>query len=292
MIKMDDEAYIVLEDRGVVLLEGAEACDFLQGLVSNDVTKAVGNTAVYAALLNPQGKYLHDFFVFPFADGLAIDCERERLLDLVRRLNIYRLRAEVTIADASDRFQVVALPGARSAPTLDHGAGALFADPRLAALGWRAVLPVDGAERLLSAAGFSRCDSEAFDALRLSLGVPDGSRDMVVDKAFLLESNFEELNGVDFDKGCYIGQENTARQKRRGTIRRRLMPVEINGPTPAPETPIRLGAVDVGTMRSSRDGQGMAMLRLEYVEKASQSGEPLVAGDTRLTPVKPDWARY
>ncbi len=287
-----DEAYIVLEDRGVVLLQGAEACDFLQDLVSNDVTKAKGKTAVYAALLNPQGKYLHDFFVFPLGDGLALDCERERLLDLMRRLNIYRLRAKVTISDASERFQVVALPGARSAPRLDQSEGALYADPRLAELGWRAVLPPADMDKVLVAAGYRRSGAEAFDALRLSLGVPDGSRDMIVDKAFLLESNFEELNGVDFDKGCYVGQENTARQKHRGTIRRRLMPVDIDGPAPAPETPIRLGAVDVGSMRSSHDGKGMAMLRLEYVEKASDSGEPLVADEARLTPVKPDWARY
>jgi hypothetical protein len=292
MTMTGDEAYIVLEDRGIVLLEGAEACDFLQGLVSNDVSKATGGTAVYAALLNPQGKYLHDFFVFSVGDNLALDCERDRVVDLVHRLNIYRLRAKVTIADASERFRVVALPGARSTPGLDHEGGALFADPRLAELGWRAVLPTATMDDLLLAAGYSRSASSAFDALRLSHGVPDGSRDMVVDKAFLLESNFEELNGVDFDKGCYIGQENTARQKHRGTIRRRLMPVEIDGPAPAPETPIRLGAVDVGTMRSSHDGKGMAMLRLEYVEKATQSGEPLVAGDTRLTPVKPAWARY
>lgn len=288
----NDEAYIVLEDRGVVLLEGAEACDFLQGLVSNDVTKATGVTAVYAALLNPQGKYLHDFFVFRFADGLALDCERERVVDLVRRLNIYRLRAKVTISEASERFRVVALPGARSTPGLAPEGGALFADPRLAELGWRAVLPAADVDEALLAAGYSRSGADTFDALRLSLGVPDGSRDMVVDKAFLLESNFEELNGVDFDKGCYVGQENTARQKHRGTIRRRLMPVDIDGPVPAPETPIRLGTVDVGTMRSSHDGKGMAMLRLEYVEKASESGEPLIAGDTRLTPVKPNWARY
>jgi len=133
---------------------------------------------------------------------------------------------------------------------------------------------------------------DAFDDLRLSLGIPDGSRDMLVDKAFLLESNFEELNGVDFDKGCYVGQENTARQKHRGTIRRRLMPVDIEGPVPAPDTPIRFGSIDVGSMCSGHAGKGMAMLRLEYAKKASETGQPLTAGDALLTPIKPDWAQY
>ena len=289
---MCDEAYIVLRDRGVVLLEGVGAHDFLQDLVSNDVTKVSVNTAVYAALLNPQGKYLHDFFVFLFGDELALDCERDRLPDLVRRLSIYRLRAEVTISNATDRFEVVALPGVRSAPSFDHGGGALFADPRLRDLGWRVVLPRSEVENTLSSAGYVRCEANAFDDLRLSLGVPDGSRDMLVDKAFLLESNFEELNGVDFDKGCYVGQENTARQKHRGTIRRRLMPVDIEGPLPAPDTPIRFGSIDVGSMCSGHAGKGMAMLRLEYAKKASETGQPLTAGDALLTPIKPDWAQY
>lgn len=290
---MDKHATMILDDRGVVLVEGAEAGAFLQGLVSNDIEMAVGERAVYAALLTPQGKYLHDFLIFALGDGLGLDCERARAGDLVRRLSMYRLRAKVTISDVSDRYAVVALPGATARPaTLDAAGGAVFADPRLPALGWRAVLAAEGAEAALAAAGLEPAEAAAFDTLRLALGVPDGSRDIVVDKAFLLESNFEELNGVDFAKGCYIGQENTARQKHRGNVRKRLMRVDIDGPAPAPDTPVKLGEVDVGSMRSSRDGMGMAMLRLEYVARAAASGEPLVAGEARLTPVKPDWARY
>ena len=289
---MGEHATMILEDRGVVLVEGAEARAFLQGLVSNDIEMAVGERAVYAALLTPQGKYLHDFLIFALGDGLGLDCERARAGDLVRRLSIYRLRAKVTISDVSDRYAVVALPGEARRPALIAAGGAVFADPRLAALGWRAVLAAEGVEAALAAAGFERGDATAFDSLRLALGVPDGSRDILVDKAFLLESNFEELNGIDFAKGCYVGQENTARQKHRGNVRKRLMRVDIDGPAPAPDTPVRLGEVDVGSMRSSREGVGMAMLRLEYVERAAASGEALVAGEARLTPVKPDWARY
>jgi folate-binding protein YgfZ len=282
---MTARSYAILDARGVVRLAGADVRAFLQGLVSNDVAEVGPGRAVYAAMLTPQGKYLHDFLVFALGDALALDCERARIDDLIRRLNMYRLRARIEIADVSDAYVVAALME-EAAPGLDAD-GAVFPDPRLAALGWRAVLPREGAGARLEAAGFTPAGADAYDALRLSLGVPDGSRDIMVDKSFLLESNFEELNGVDFAKGCYVGQENTARQKHRGTVKKRLMPVAIDGPAPEPGTPILLDGRDAGTMRSSADGKGIALLRLEAVE----SKEPLVAGEARLTPVEPGWAR-
>ena len=287
---MTARSYAILETRGVVRLAGTEAHAFLQGLVSNDVAGVGPHRAVYAAMLTPQGKYLHDFLVLALGDGLALDCERARIDDLIRRLTMYRLRARIEIADMSDKYLVAALMDAAK-PDLDAGDGALFPDPRLGALGWRAVLAREGAAARLEAAGYTPAGAEAYDSLRLALGVPDGSRDMLVDRSFLLESNFEELNGVDFDKGCYVGQENTARQKHRGNVRKRLMPVAIDGPAPAPGTPILLGGRDAGTMRSSADGKGIALLRLEAVEEAAETQEPLVAGEARLTPVKPGWGR-
>ena len=287
---MSERSYAILETRGVVRLAGVDdARGFLQGLVTNDVSAVARGRAVYAGLLSPQGKYLHDFLVFELGDGIALDCERARIGDLIRRLTIYRLRARIDIADVTERYLVAALMD-RGAPGLAAEDGAAFPDPRLAALGWRAVLPRATAGVRLEAAGYAPAGAHAYESLRIALGVPDGSRDMVVDKSFLLESNFEELHGVDFAKGCYVGQENTARQKHRGTVRKRLMPVAIDGPPPAPGTPILFAGGDAGTMRSSIDGKGIALLRLEVVDKAAETSQPLVAGDARLTPLRPGWA--
>jgi len=284
-------SYAILDNRSVIHLGGPEAKDFLQGLITNDVEKLETAGAIYGALLTPQGKFLHDFIVFKLDGGMALDCEAARKDDLIRRLTMYRLRSKVTIEDVSDGYLVAAMWDGKAAPELDS-AGALFPDPRVAALGWRAVLARDTAVATLEQDDWTAATPEDYDRRRLALGVPDGSRDLLVDKSFLLEGNFEELNGVDFDKGCYVGQENTTRQKHRGVVRKRFMRVDIQGPTPAPGTPVMLGDKEAGTMRSSADGAGMALLRLEYVTKAEQAGEPLVAGEARLTPVKPDWASF
>ena len=284
-------SYAILENRSVIHLGGPEAREFLQGLITNDVDKLAPAGAIYGALLTPQGKYLHDFFVFHLDDGLALDCETERKDDLVRRLTLYRLRAKVTIEDVSEAYAIAALWDAESAPTLGQ-APAVFADPRLAALGWRAVLDRETAATVLDQAGWTAAGAADYDRWRLALGVTDGSRDLLVEKSFLLEGNFEELNGVDFEKGCYVGQENTTRQKHRGVVRKRFLRVDIAGPAPEPGTPIMLGDKQAGTMRSSADGAGIALLRLEFVDKAAEAGESLVSGDARLTPIKPDWATF
>ncbi len=278
-----------LDDRGVILAEGADTENFLQGLVTNDIGRLGADNALYAALLTPQGKYLHDFFLLRLDQAIAIDCERARIGDLMRRLTMYRLRAKVSLEDASDRYAVIAIFG-DGTPRLETAS--VYADPRLDALGWRAIMPRNDVDVELANANMTRGEAVDYEQLRLGLGVPDGSRDILVEKSFLLEANFEELNGVDFDKGCYVGQENTTRQKRRGVVRKRLMRVDIDGAPPPPDTEITLADRPAGTMRSSGCGTGIALLRLEHVARAEASGEPLRAGDARLTPVKAVWARY
>ena len=294
--------YTLLEDRGVLALEGADARVFLQGLVSNDVNKAGPSRAIHAALLTPQGKYLHDFFVVEFAGALLLDCERARLADLKRRLGLYKLRAQVTLADRSDTLAVAVLwgEGALSALSLPDEAGTaralpsgvVFADPRLAAVGARAIMPKNDLRATAQAAGFGESDAGDYDRARIGLGLPDGSRDLEIEKAILLENNFDELNGIDWSKGCYMGQELTARTKYRGLVRKRLMPVAIEGPAPAFDAPVLLGDQEAGEMRSSLNGVGLALLRLEKVEQALASGTPLTAGEAKLTPRKPAWAKF
>jgi folate-binding protein YgfZ len=282
---MANGSFVVLDDRAILAVSGPDRRAFLQGLVSNDVEKLAAGTAGYAALLTAQGKYLHDFIMMAAGEAIWLDAEAARLADLKRRLSLYRLRAKVAIDERPD-LAVAAVIG-DAAATLGFGDGLCFVDPRLAALGARAVLPAAALRPAMTAAGFAEADFAEYDRLRLALGIPDGSRDLVVEKSILLEAGFDELHGVDWQKGCYVGQELTARTKYRGLIKRRLLPVRIDGPAPAPGTLVTQDGREVGEMRSSRDGIGLALLRIE----AALSGRALSAEGASLSPIKPSWLR-
>ena len=261
----------LLPARAVLELAGADRVGFLQGLVSNDVAAAAPGRAVWAALLTPQGKWLADFFVLSDGERLLLDVEAGQAAMIAQRLSRYRLRSAVRVAPAALHVHA-AWDGT------PFGAEAVAApDPRLPDAGWRvlapAPLPADA-------------DEGNFDRHRLALGLPDGSRDLEAEKTVLLEAGFDELNGVSWDKGCYMGQELTARTKYRGLVKRRLVPVAVAGPLPAPGTPVLREGAEVGAMRSGRDALGMALLRLEAL-----SGGPLACGEARLTPRVPGWMR-
>jgi folate-binding protein YgfZ len=295
---MTMRSFVALPERGLLVVAGEERVGFLQGLVSNDVAKVGEARAIHAALLTAQGRYLHDFFIAAAGEMLVLDCEAARLPDLQRRLGLFRLRAKVTIApDTADRAVFAAFgEGAAAGLGLPDEAGAAipfaggtaFVDPRLAALGVRVVAPREAAAKALRDAGFAPAAFADWDRLRLLLGVPDGSRDLPVEKAILLESGFDELNGVDWKKGCYIGQELTARTKYRGLVKKRLMPVAIEGAIPAPGTVIRMGDAEAGELRSGRDGIALALLRLDAVA----SGQALEADGAPVKPLKPGWANF
>ncbi|MEM9286698.1 MAG: folate-binding protein [Pseudomonadota bacterium] len=255
---------IHLEGRAVLALTGEDRLNFLEGLITRGI-KHIGQDAwVYAGLLTPQGKYLHDFFLREESETLLLDCAESQAATLTRKLMMYRLRSKVDIAQ-TDR-QVFAHLGVEDGPHVD---------PRLAAMGARSL---DGDPTGTMA---------DYNAHRLRLGVPDGPDDFLQDKTLWLETNADVLGGVDFDKGCYVGQEITARMRYRGKVRRRLIPIKATQPIPA-HTPIHLGERQVGDTRSTietTDGAlGLANLRVEDLEKG-----PLRAGDVELSPWVPDW---
>ena len=295
---MSKSLAVILENRGVLRLAGEDLRVFLQGIVSNDVETVTPERAIWTAFLTPQGKFLHEFFLAEHSGGFLLDGESERLDDLKRRMTLYRLRSKVTVEDAREDFAVVALFGPEAPERLGlaaepgsataFGDGAAFVDPRLAALGARAILPRNGLEQQLEAAGFALGDQADYDRLRIGLGVPDGSRDLEVERSILLENGFEELNGVDWQKGCFLGQELTARTKYRALIKKRLLPVEIDGPAPAPGTPLTADGKEMGVMRSACDDLGLALLRVEVLDSDDLR---LDAGEARLRPMRPDWLR-
>lgn len=273
---------IRLPARTVIEISGEDRAKFLQGLISNDIGKIDKGDAIYAALLTPQGKYLFDFFIVDQGEGqgdvFLLDCEAARAEAFIQRLAMYRLRAKVEIIDRSVELSVWAIMDSDVEPAIDPG-GVIYRDPRLNALGYRAILPT-GVEP-----GFAVATPEDYDRHRLQLGVPDASRDIEPDRRLMLEANFGELNGVDFEKGCYVGQENAARMKYRGKIRKRLIPVEFEGSAPTPGTPILQNGRNVGEFRSGREGRAIALLRPEDFAKG-----PFTTEDgTEVTPDVPDW---
>jgi folate-binding protein YgfZ len=302
MFAFGQKSFVLLDDRGVVRVSGPEARAFLQGLVTNDVDRAVFGRALYAALLTPQGKYLHDFFIVALpedgGESLYLDCERKRAADLITRLTAYKLRSKVTIEDATDRFRVIALlgDGPHDSEAL-HGfegrggpfaGGLCYVDPRYAGVGARALLPAAGLDELIEA-GFVQQEPEYYERLRVYYGLPDGSRDLPVEKALLLESNFDHLNAIDWEKGCYVGQELTARTRYRGLVRKRLLPVEIDGELPPFGAPVMDADRTIGEMRSSFDGYGIAFLRTEELDSAVAANRPLTAAGATLTVLHPGW---
>ncbi len=276
----------LLEARGVVRLGGGDMRTFIQGLISNDITLLTPDHALYAALLTPQGKYLFDFLLLDRGDSILLDVERQRLAALIQRLTMYRLRADVTLSDVSEDHAVLAVFDRSAIPPGAIADPAALVDPRLPELGLRLVLPRDRVAGFIAAHGLQQVDQAEYDRLRLTLGVPDGSRDLVVDRSLLLESGFEELHGVSFTKGCFVGQELTARTKHRGLVKKRLLPVRVDGPLPASGTPVTRGGKDAGEMRSGAGNLGLALLRLDQL---AATEEPLLAGEAVLTPAPPRW---
>ena len=252
------------QDRQVLRIGGTDRRKFLQDLVTNNLDK-ICDGAVYAALLTPQGKYLADFFLTADGDTILLDADAGQVEDLVRRLTMYKLRADVTIAPV--RLKVV--QGWGDGPVPD---GAVT-DPRDPALGWRVY--TESPETLLGA--FDTADPAEWHALRIARGVPQSGVELIPNDTFILEAGLERLNGVDFRKGCYVGQEVTARMRHKTELRKGLVQVHINGAPPPPGTPVEADGKPAGTLYSSADGIGLAHLRYD------RAGGEMTAGEARLS---------
>ncbi|MGE3623920.1 MAG: folate-binding protein YgfZ [Bdellovibrionales bacterium] len=272
-----------LEMRGIVRLGGADRRGFLQGLISNDIESCRERRGIYAALLTPQGKFLHDLFIVENGDKFLIDCEAARVEDLIRRLGAYRLRAKIAIEDARAEYDVWAAWNAAEARDALSTTLPVYADPRMPELGWRAI-----ARKGEKPGGYVAGD---YDGHRLSLGIADGSRDLILEKSTLAEGNFDLLNGISWTKGCYVGQELTARMHYRALVKKRLFPVKIESGIPEFGTIMKFEGEDIGDMRSSAGDAGLALLNIDKAEAAMCDGIALACGTAKLRPWKPEWMK-
>jgi folate-binding protein YgfZ len=290
----------LLPDRGVVKVAGDGARNFLHGLVTADILKLTPGTAVFAALLTPQGKIIADFIVVQAPSGqncaddggFFLDIPRTLATALVERLNLYKLRAKVLIEDLSVTHSVLAAWGGSPDGSVTTRPGLGYADPRLPALGLRAIIAPDGAGAAAAALGAKLVDAGDYEAHRIALGIPRGGVDFAYSDAFPHETDMDQLGGVDFRKGCFIGQEVVSRMQHRGSARTRAVPVRYKGTAPDSGTAINAGGRQVGTLGSTSGGNGIALLRLDRVDDALAAGGTLTAGAAPIELVKPDWARF
>jgi len=282
----------LLPDRGVVKVSGDDAHKLLNGLVTADVGKVTPQQPGFAALLTPQGKIIVDFLMAEASaedgGGIYLDCPRALAGTLVQRLTFYKLRAKVAIEDLSEKLAVLAVWDGEGASEY----GLCFSDPRLSALGWRCLLPPHVTVEAANDLGAALVDASEYEAHRIALGVPRGGLDFTYGDAYPHETDMDQLAGVDFDKGCYIGQEVVSRVEHRGSARKRVVPVIYDGGAPLGGVPVLANGKEIGIMGSAAAGRGLAMLRLDRVADAMAADVALEAGGVPIRPVKPPWGTF
>jgi folate-binding protein YgfZ len=277
-----------LPDRGVVKVSGIDARDFLNGLVTTDATLLRPGLGRFGALLTPQGKIVVDFLITEapagHGGGFLLDCPLALAQALTDKLGFYKLRAKVAVENLSESLGVLAAWGGEPSIKPDLA----FADPRNIALGWRILVPEELAPKVADLIGADLVDSSVYDAHRIVSGAPRGGLDFMYGDAFPHETNMDRLHGVDFDKGCYVGQEVVSRMQHRGTARTRTVRVIVDGPAPEPGAAILAGDKPVGTMGSTAGPNGLALIRIDRAADAVAAGMPLTAGGIAVRLAEPD----
>ncbi|EHR01679.1 CAF17-like 4Fe-4S cluster assembly/insertion protein YgfZ [Bradyrhizobium sp. WSM471] len=280
-----------LPDRGVIKVAGEDARNFLNGLVTTDVDKLKPGFGRFGALLTPQGKIIVDFLITEapagHGGGFLIDCPKPLADGLATKLKFYKLRAKVTVENLSEDLGVLAAWDGKPAAQPDLA----FADPRNEDLGYRILIPEDLKQKLSDLIGAELVDAAAYEAHRIALGVPRGGLDFTYSDAFPHETNMDRLSGVDFDKGCYVGQEVVSRMQHRGTARTRSVKVLLEDSSPEPGVSVMAGDKPVGTMGSSAQGKGIALVRIDRVADALDAGQTLTAGGLAVRLAEPDIVR-
>ena len=271
-----------LPSRAVVRIGGEGAEHFLQGLITCDVETLAVGAARYGALLTPQGKILFDFLVERREDGFLFDLPASLVADFVKRMTLYKLRAKVEIENLSDSHRVLAIWGPGERP---DGA---FDDPRHPALGYRLILPQDAD----LPDGFVQADEAAWQAHRIGLAIPEGGLDFEYGQTFPHDADMDQLSGVAFDKGCYVGQEVVSRMRHRGTARRRIVEVSAADDLQEPGSDIVAAGKAAGTLGSVAGRHGLALVRIDRVGAALKTGAPITVGDLAVNPKIPDWAEF
>jgi tRNA-modifying protein YgfZ len=272
----------LLGDRGVIEVAGADVTGFLQRLITNSVHDIPKGEGRYSGLLTAQGKLMFDFFVVPLPEGAdagyLFDCVKAQAGDLIKRLNLHKMRAKIAIEDKSEKFGVAAAFGGEAPASVE---GVVYRDTRAPGMGLRIIAPHEALANIKDAG------EAAYEAHRIAQGVPKGGADFVYGDAFVHDINLDLMNGVDFKKGCYVGQEVVARVHFRKSARKRIVKIHFDGPAPAPGTQIMAGETNIGQIGSTAAGEGLATLRIDRLEEARAAGAMIKAGDASVAVTVP-----
>jgi folate-binding protein YgfZ len=274
---MTNNLYIPLKNRSVIQISGAESQKFLQGLISNDINKVSEENAIYSLMLTPQGKFLYDFFICQREGLLLIDCNREKLPEIIKKLSMYKLRSDVKIEDMSQKYEVVSIIGDKifeiisqnAGQAKQSGGGVLYIDPRSKKMCGRAIIEINNYSQFLEGLDFTQDSFSEYEVIRINACIPEGNVDLLPDKSFPHDFAMDSLNAIDYKKGCYVGQEVTARVHYKGTGRKKLFVVESASECSLPEfnSDITSGDEKIGVLLSSINNIGLATLIMESVEK-------------------------
>jgi folate-binding protein YgfZ len=280
-----------LTDRGVVKVSGEDARNFLNGLVTTDVTLVRPGLGRFGALLTPQGKIIVDFLITEapagHGGGYLLDVPRALAQGFADKLKFYKLRAKVTVENLTDNIGVLAVWDGEPAMKPDLA----FADPRNGELGWRILIPGELKQKVADLIGADLVESDVYEAHRILRGAPRGGLDFMYSDAFPHEANMDRLHGVDFEKGCYVGQEVVSRMQHRGTARTRTVKIILEDFSPEAGLPVLAGDKTVGTMGSTAGGRGLALLRIDRVSEALAAGAKLTAGGLPIRVAEPEELR-
>ncbi len=281
----------LLADRGVVRVAGEDASRLLQGVITADMELLSAQPAIHAALLTPQGKILFDFFVLKAPGGFLLETAADKAADLAKRLTMYKLRAKADIQDRSAAYRAFAEWGSAPANVGAASETHIFPDPRLGALGWRGLTGARLVSGIASAIGGLDASPEDYHAHRIALGVPEGGKDYAFGDTFPHEADLDQLNGVSFSKGCFVGQEVVSRMQNRASVRKRVVPVAAEA-TLTPGAEVKAGAAVIGSVGSVAGTQALALVRLDRAAEAAAKGDRLTAGGVAITLRKPQWATF
>jgi tRNA-modifying protein YgfZ len=288
---MTETKIALLPNRGVVSINGEDAEKLLQGVITNEMALLATQPAIHAGMLTPQGKILFDFFVVKSPDGYCLETARENTAELVSQLARYKLRSKVDIDDVSADYAVAAAWGGPYAP---HGRGKqplVFADPRLADMGYRELMTI-GSDWALAGRDADSASQDDYHAHRIALGVPEGGKDYPLGDTFPHEALFDQLHGVSFEKGCFVGQEVVARMQFRNMARKRVVPLVGEEPLPASGAAISAGGVEIGKLGSVAGNRGLALVRIDRAAEFAEKGEGLHAGAVPVGIDLPSWASF
>ena len=296
----------VLDDRGFVKINGDEAKSFLQNIVTNDIEKITDSLTLFSSIFTPQGKYLYEFFILKFEDGYLLECEKKVTSEIIKIFNFYKLRAKVNLIDVSKKYTNIIISlekfkeitktqhmedstlSCEEGSTLSCENERIYVDPRSKNLGAKIITKIENIENIIKKLDLKKIDKKNYYEKSFTLGIPQLNLTKLKDKIFGIENNLDELNGIDFKKGCYIGQENTSRIKLRNKLRRRILPVEkVSGQLAANDI-IKYKDNEVGKIMIDKP-YSFALIKVVDPDLKEFTNMELMCGNSKVKILKPEW---